>query len=809
MEERERDYQQARERIFGEPRGDSHSRKSSRIIRARRRYQQRKQERREVCTAIISAATTENRAFADVLVANHTMQGLLDTGASKSILGDGCMDLVKRLKLEVLKVRSTVQTAGGATHRIAGRIEVDVCYKQETHRISLLLCPSLRQKLYLGIDFWRKFSLAPDVVGVGELSSIENEFHVTSEPVEPHVLSEEEKTQLELVQDKFLTYERHGMGLTELETHSIQLEAGTVPVKERFYPVSPKVQELLYAEVDEMLRLGVIETSESPWNNRVTLVQKPGKNRLCLDARKLNKVTIKDAYPLQNIESILSRVDETIYISSVDLKHTFWQIELDKKSREYTAFTIPGRPLYQFRRMPFGLCNAAQRLCRLMDRVIPQKLRSNVFVYLDDLLIISKTFKDQPHDRATQIQVLLPIPEVSGFCNRRGVLEDGSREDSGNSQDPSTKEFITDHSSLQWLMTLKDLNGRLARWSLALQAYDFQIEHRKGKDNVVADMLSRIPEVEGIEVFDFETIEFESPEYLERIQTVKENAEQFPDLVVEDGLLLKRIQFVTGDTQEFPWKLWIPEVLTNTLIQQAHNSDTAMHGGIGRTLNRLRQFYYWPKMAIQVKNYVKDCNICKETKHTTQMTRPKMGKQTITSRPMQQLYMDFLGKYPRSKRGNCYILVVLDHLTKFVWLKAMPKATADAVVRYLESEIWHEFGVPEVILTDNGVQFVASRFQSFLEKYQIRHKRTGRYAPQSNASERVNQSVLAAIRIHVGEDHTRWDDKIVEIQGSLRSAVHNSTGVSPYFAMFGQHMFLSGQDYRIARKLDAVNDAQI
>ncbi|XP_070070164.1 uncharacterized protein [Drosophila takahashii] len=208
------------------------------------------------------------------------MQGLLDTGASKSILGDGCMDLVKWLKLEVLKVRSTVQTAGGATHRIAGRIEVDVGYKQETHHISLLLCPSLRQKLYLGIDFWRKFSLAPDVVGVGELSSIENEFHVTSEPVEPHILSEEEKTQLELVQDKFLTYEKHGMGLTELETHSIQLEAGTVPVKERFYPVSPKVQELLYAEVDEMLRLGVIETSESPWNNRVTLVQKPGKNRI-------------------------------------------------------------------------------------------------------------------------------------------------------------------------------------------------------------------------------------------------------------------------------------------------------------------------------------------------------------------------------------------------------------------------------------------------------------------------------------------------------------------------------------------------
>jgi len=86
-------------------------------------------------------------------------------------------------------------------------------------------------------------------------------------------------------------------------------------------------------------------TSICPWSNRVTLVQKPGKNRSCLDARKLNKVTIKDAYPLQNIESILSRLDQPIYISSSDLKHVIWQMELDQKIREYTAFTIPGRSL--------------------------------------------------------------------------------------------------------------------------------------------------------------------------------------------------------------------------------------------------------------------------------------------------------------------------------------------------------------------------------------------------------------------------------------------------------------------------------
>lgn len=74
------------------------------------------------------------------------------------------------------------------------------------------------------------------------------------------------------------------------------------------------------------------------------------------------------------------------------MKFAFRQIELEEKSRAYTAFTIPGRPLYQYVVMPFGLCNAAQRLCRLMDRVIPEELKSNIFVYLDDLLIISSDF---------------------------------------------------------------------------------------------------------------------------------------------------------------------------------------------------------------------------------------------------------------------------------------------------------------------------------------------------------------------------------------------------------------------------------
>lgn len=195
--------------------------------------------------------------------------------------------------------------------------------------------------------------------------------------------------QLETIKAMFRSFAVLGLGRTTLEEHVIEVTNEDIPIKQRHYPVSPVIQELLYKELDRMLSLGVIEHSNSSWSSPVTLVRKETKNRLCLDARKVNMRTIKDAYPLPHIEGILSRLQDTKYISAIDLKDAFWQIPLERKSREKTAFTVPGRPLYQFTVMPFGLCNAAQRMCRLMDKAIPAVLRNHVFVYLDDLLVVS------------------------------------------------------------------------------------------------------------------------------------------------------------------------------------------------------------------------------------------------------------------------------------------------------------------------------------------------------------------------------------------------------------------------------------
>lgn len=208
-----------------------------------------------------------------------------------------------------------------------------------------------------------------------------------------HPLSPEQFDRLQRVKSEFPSSLDQGLGQTSLLMHSIDT-GDAEPIKCKHYPVSPNVQQLMYQELDRMLDLGVIEEAESPWNSPVVLVRKPGKNRLCLDSRRLNSVTKKMAYGLPNINGLLSRLADTHFISTIDLKDAFWQVKLDEASKEKTAFTVPGRPQYQFKVMPFGLCNSAQRLCQLMDRIFPSSWNNSVSTYLDDLLIVSSTFDD-------------------------------------------------------------------------------------------------------------------------------------------------------------------------------------------------------------------------------------------------------------------------------------------------------------------------------------------------------------------------------------------------------------------------------
>ena len=149
------------------------------------------------------------------------------------------------------------------------------------------------------------------------------------------------------------------------------------------------MEEVIHAKVDRMLDQDIIEPSSSSWSSPVVLVKKnDNKYRFCVDYRKLNSVTKISARPMPCMDSIAK------YIPIIDLSMAFNQVPVKKEHRHYTAFTVPGRGLYQLKRLPFGLSGSPGTFQELMDRIIGTDLEYSVFCYLDGIIIMSKSFEE-------------------------------------------------------------------------------------------------------------------------------------------------------------------------------------------------------------------------------------------------------------------------------------------------------------------------------------------------------------------------------------------------------------------------------
>lgn len=211
-----------------------------------------------------------------------------------------------------------------------------------------------------------------------------------------NTLSDQELNQLRTVVSSFsdvFALDESELGQTDLIKHSIDT-GGSRPVKQLPYRTPFSLRGKMEGMISQMLEQGVIKPSNSPWASPVVLVaKKDGSSRFCVDYRRLNSVTKMDTFPLPRIDDSLDLLANTAYFTTLDLASGYWQVEMDTESREKTAFCSHSGS-YEFNVMPFGLCNAPATFQRLMEAVLVGLAREKCIVYLDDILVMGKTFEE-------------------------------------------------------------------------------------------------------------------------------------------------------------------------------------------------------------------------------------------------------------------------------------------------------------------------------------------------------------------------------------------------------------------------------
>lgn len=892
---------------------------------------------------MLAAKDGDVRPYLRVKLCGVEVTALLDSGATRTVFGKDGHDLARRLGLPVHPARfDKVTVANGNSVEIVGCVSVPFELEGRVCHVDVIIVPEITDVLLLGSDFIRAFGIVPNLsTGNWCFNGQRDGSLCVLNPQSQ--LSVEQSRCLEQEVGKMFASMGDGLGCSVDATHMIRLKEGQdVPIKQRYYPVSPTLQRQIDHELDEMLQQGVVEPSRSAWSSPILLVKKKDNSyRFCVDYRKLNGVTVRDAYPLPYVSDTLDKLRNARFLSSLDIKSAYWQIPMEEQSKQYTAFTVPKRGLFQFLRMPFGLTNAPATWQRLIDNVLGADLEPHVFVYLDDIIIVTETFElhlevllevlrrvigaglrlskekcrfcrselrylgyivndSGLHVDPEKVEAMMKVPtpknvkEVRQFLgvvswyrrfvenfatlvspltsllkkNRKFIWdsdcenafssarqklvsapilacpdyglpfliqtdasdfglgavlaqrhEDGekvicylSRSLTKEERKYSVTEkeclavlwaieklrpyiegerftVITDHHSLVWLQNLKEPTGRLARWAVRLQQYDFEIIHRRGKDHVVPDCLSRsVPVVNSFDVRDTK-----DEWYLDLKRRISSQPDKFPGWRIENNLIYKytEVPFPALSEDIDYWKIVVPKDWRRDVMKRNHDEPTAGHCGVYKTFERVKSKFYWPKMKADIRKYIRGCTVCQAIKPELKRPAGLMSSRTTVMGPWQLLSADLIGPLPRSTSGHQYILTVVDYFTKFALFFPLRTATTSSVLRVLEDQVFLLFGAPKWFVCDNGPQFKSHQFQNLLKSYGITVSHTAHYHPQADPAERFNQTVETMLRAYAADNHRLWDKNLAKIGCAIRTSVHEVTRFTPYFATFGREISLN------------------
>ena len=355
-----------------------------------------------------------------------------------------------------------------------------------------------------------------------------------------------------------------------------------------------------------------------------------------------------------------------------------------------------------------------------------------------------------------------------------------------------SKFFIkSDHHPLKYLDTQKTLSRKQARWVEFMQEFDYDIKYIKGKSNVVADALSRKEKSDETKSVDTIRKLFSitkvtvSQETLKSLESGYEKDEYFKK-IWEDP----REPFTKkGQRLYFEKRLCIPKgKIRDTIMHDNHESLLGAHRGISKTTSLIKRHFYWPTLKPDVKNFVRSCQKCQESKGTNKKPGGLLRPFPPPQRKWEVISMDFMFKLPKTKDGYDGIMVVVDKLSKrthFVPLTKNQKSENVAEIFY--KEIYKHHGLPRVIVSDRDTRFTSKFWEELMKLLQVKQNLSSAFHPQTDGqSERMFRTIQEMIRCFVSYSQKDWKKYLPGLEFALNNHVSEATSYSPFFLEYGQ-----------------------
>uniref|UniRef100_A0A2S2QN58 RNA-directed DNA polymerase n=1 Tax=Sipha flava TaxID=143950 RepID=A0A2S2QN58_9HEMI len=248
--------------------------------------------------------------------------------------------------------------------------------------------------------------------------------------------------------------------------------------------------------------------------------------------------------------------------------------------------------------------------------------------------------------------------------------------------------------------------------------------------------------------------------------------------VMKSGLLFKEVE-----VNKVSRKLWVvPNSMRKGLVVRFH--DLSGHFSVDRTVDKIMECYYFPRMRRYVRLHIQCCPECVLTKVPRGRQPGSLHPITLGRRQFEILNLDHLGSFIKSTRGNQYVLVMIDNLTKYVKLYAVRSCGTEGVITSLGKFIL-QFGIPRRIISDRGTAYTSKAFGEYCTRNGIKHTLNSVRHPQANGQvERVNGTLLPVIQNTMETDHI-WDKHIDKVECNLNNAYNKTIGNTPFHVLYG------------------------